>query len=160
MNSLQDLCVFFNLKLEGSISCPIEDSILFENSVKIYINKPQVVNRWTAGSIILEDENCYDLIEDDNEKVLINQCLTNPLFEIENREFLAKNLELFQNINYLVLYDKNLQVFILKPYFMTKTDKKKYCACWHTHAFEFDKINKCINLYVEKREGKVKDTLR
>ena len=149
MNSVQGLCVLFNLKLESSISCHIENLNLFENSVKIYINKPQVINKWSAGSVILEDYKIYESIENENDKLIINKCLTNPLFEIENREFLAKNLKIFENINYFILYDRNLQLFILKPYFITKNIKKKCCACWHTHAFEFDKANKRINLYVD-----------
>ena len=60
MNSVQGLCVLFNLKLESSISCHIENLNLFENSVKIYINKPQVINKWSAGSVILEDYKIYE----------------------------------------------------------------------------------------------------
>jgi hypothetical protein len=149
MDSVQDLCGLFNLKLESSINCLIDDLSLFENSVKIYINKPQVINKWSAGSIILENDNIYELIENETDKLIIYKCLTNPLFEIENREFLAKNLKIFHNINYFILYERNLQIFIFKPYFFDKNNSKKYCACWHSHAFEFDKVNKQINLYVD-----------
>jgi tRNASer (uridine44-2'-O)-methyltransferase len=158
MDSIQSLCKKFNLKLEKSINCDIDEKS-FENSVKIYINKPQVINKWTAGSIIIEDENIYTLIQNENDKNLINLTVKNPLYEIENREFLAKNLKLYQNINYLILYDRILQIFILKPYFIAKTEARKYCACWHNHGFEYDKLKKCINLYVYDAQSSSDDNI-
>ena len=42
-----DLKKTFNLELKKSIKLEaIFDLIAFENSIRIYINKPQVVNKW------------------------------------------------------------------------------------------------------------------
>jgi SAM-dependent methyltransferase len=134
-----------NFKIYYSLNdCQISNES-FKNSVQIYINKPQVVNRWLAGSIDIPSNN-----EDDKS----NQ--SDDIIKIEYKEFIAKNNKIFQNIKYKISHFNNS--LILFESLDTIINDTKTCSITTRHAFSYDQLNRRINLYLptdlKELEGK------
>lgn len=116
-----------NIGLELNFSIQCDTSLEnFEQSLRIYINKPQVLNKWTAGSIKI------DRIEDNS---------------IEYREFLAKSDKIFQSITYKITHSPKY-LFLFEPTGIL-TEPGKYCSYNRPYAIAYDTNLKQIQLYLE-----------
>ncbi|CAF0878614.1 unnamed protein product [Brachionus calyciflorus] len=140
LEKIANLVTFFNLELIDSIQIPANDrNIAFDQAIKIYINKPQVVNKWLAGSINIESEF-----------LPINLNISS--YEIEYKEFLSKNNKIFNNVKYLIINDftdaKIVLFYPLKDEHISR--ESKYASVNFTHMFHYDKNEHKINLYVCK----------
>ncbi|RNA31873.1 putative tRNA (uracil-O(2)-)-methyltransferase [Brachionus plicatilis] len=83
-----NLISVFKLKLVKALCFnSSEQNIAFESAIKIYLNKPQVVNKWLAGSINIEP-------------IHTNVDIDFSSFTTEYKEFLSKNNKIFNNVKY------------------------------------------------------------
>lgn len=128
----------FDLKLVKSIECTMT-SLAFEHAIRVYINKPQVVNKWLAGSINL----------DANDESLDKEILTSTKNKIECafeiKEFIPKNRKIFTGLKYLVAIGEQMVLFtpIEKSGSLKKFPSIKLC-----HLFEYSQGK--INIYVDQ----------
>jgi hypothetical protein len=86
--NLKDL---FKLNLNFSVEC-FSSSIAFRNAIQIYINKPQVVNKWVAGSISLTSDKMFKDTRIDN-------------YQIDYKQFIPKSNKIFSSLNYQIVYE-------------------------------------------------------
>lgn len=142
-----ELLDYFNLILDRSLqiassSSKTTSTYSFEHSVRVYLNKPQVINNWLAGSIIIQDTPSSDELT----ILLPNFNLASYFNQIEIREFLSKSSKIFNDIRYLVMYTSNLVVFF--P--IDVEVNKKYPSPSFVHMIEYETSN--LNLYIRKGE--------
>ena len=144
-----------NLELEfySSIELNSQDhqptSLSFQHAIKIYINKPQVVNKWVAGSILLSNT---DSIPNYNNKIkdLVKNIETLN-FNYELREFLSKTNKIFQNLKYLIINDTNFANILFYPILIESSNQDiKYSSVTIIHLFQFDDKSNKINLFIDK----------
>jgi tRNASer (uridine44-2'-O)-methyltransferase len=141
-----------NLNLYSSIKCEIKNTCSFDNSIKVYINKPQVVNKWVAGSVSL-DLNTLNLDE-----LNIASYLKKPNdYELLVRKFVAKNEKIHQSVIYLIVLDYLERLVVFKPFVigigtLSKTSTAKFASASQCHAFKFDENEQAIKLYTENVE--------
>ena len=145
LSSHELLIAEFNLELVESIECD-SNSIGFENSIKIYLNKPQVVNKWVAGSILLDLESY---------KTRIQNLITKfPHQEVEIREFISKSNKIFTNLKYSSIFDRvNSSLLIIPIMEPNQEPTIKYATINFTHLIRADTHKKTLDLYVDKQKA-------
>lgn len=134
-----DLKTKSKLDLAGSIDCPNASALAFEHAIKVYINKPQVVNKWLAGSI------CLDPITTTTTET---RDLAQKTLKTEVREFVPKNNKIFSELKYSVVYCENSVLF--NPITKDSDDTKKYPTMSVPHLFEFNPTEQKIHLYIDQ----------
>jgi hypothetical protein len=130
----------FELELKHTIECETND-LAFQSSVRIYINKPQVVNKWLAGSSTLTRAQ-YRGADDVLAKIPLEYHKS-----IEYKEFIAKKSKKFQNVKYMIVQVPKRFVFI--PLDIRKSDQLKNCSFCSAHCLELDSSKKSINIYIQ-----------
>jgi tRNASer (uridine44-2'-O)-methyltransferase len=148
MNNLINL---LDLTQFESIDCD-KNALTFEHSVKIYINKPQVINKWLAGSVLLDQATNSELLSFNN----ISQSLFD--YDYEFREYLSKSNKVFQNLKYLIVYDlrqasQQNSCILFVPLFNqnSNNDETKYSTISFIHLFEYDHAQKRIKIWIDKK---------
>jgi len=152
---ISDLIKILNLSLEKSIKCQTTQ-IAFQHAIKIYINKPQVVNKWVAGSVIdanLKIDSLQSLNESLKTILSSDRCL---LFEI--REFISKSSKIFENLKYIIINDLNHENYLFCPLNLSDVDKK-YSSIRFCHLLQYDSNRQQINLYIGE-ENKLNEETR
>ena len=134
----------FNLKLEKSLDC-VTTQVAFQHALKIYINKPQVINKWVAGSIVNPvpsiDQICPN---DDHIRTLLK---SKPEYTFEIREFISKSSKIFENLKYLIVHDSTYETCVFYP-MNSQMGDKKYSSISFSHALQYDSVAKKLNLYI------------
>lgn len=138
---MQELLRTFKLEFESSFAFSKgPDKIAFEHAVKIYLNKPQVVNKWLAGSI-------------NSEPIDLDLNLDKSKYEFIFKQFLSKSNKIFQNITYLIIFDFKSEHFVLFfPIIDSNNLTAKYASISFVHLIQFDKIENKLKLFVQKTE--------
>jgi tRNASer (uridine44-2'-O)-methyltransferase len=115
----------------------------FEHAIKIFINKPQVVNKWVAGSTLL---NLNEI-----DRRLWSSFDVKPE-QIELRQFLSKSNKIFQDITYLIVDDLEASSSVLFVPILNKveTTTLKYPAVSFAHRFEMNTSESKLNLYADR----------
>ena len=141
-NEVVNLIERFDLRLVKSISCPT-NSVAFENAIQIYINKPQVVNKWLAGSVTTK--NCDTTHVDSR----FSSLLDNHLFKTDYREFIPKNSKIFSSLTYLIVANEaNTKHVLFSPLVASSCFEHKYASISLCHLFELTEDG--INLYIDE----------
>jgi len=126
------------------------NSLQFQSAYKVYINKPQVVNKWVSGSVLLDaskqQSNGEDIIE------FVNKL--NDKFHVEQREFLSKSNKIFENVIYWIVCGENFVLFAPSQNGISsdknKNESNKYSSiCFH-HLVFFDEREQKLILFAGK----------
>ena len=144
-----------NLEAYVEVSSDISP-VSFQHAIKIFINKPQVLNKWVAGSIL-----CPIEVNPISELLLSHQ------FNHECREFLSKSNKVFKNLKYIIANDASFHQVLFYP-LLTNTDDKstktktntKYSSIRLPHLFQYDPRTQRINMFVSKLEEEEKEDER
>lgn len=99
----EDIIRYFELKLVKSIDVEAEN-YSFEHSIRVYLNKPQVVNNWLAGSIVIQD----NLSENDLNEFIPSFTHFSSFTILQVRDFLSKSSKIFDDIRYLTMMNSTL----------------------------------------------------
>ena len=134
-----------NLTLEKSIECTTT-RLAFQHSIKIYINKPQVVNKWVAGSVTDTTLNITNL-ENMNEN-LKNLLENDRTLNFEIREFISKSSKIFENLKYIIINDSTHETYLFYPLILLSNTDKKYSSIRFCHLLHYDCNQNKINLYI------------
>lgn len=132
-----------------------QEQIAFEHAIKIYINKPQVVNKWLAGSININSS--LDEIKLDDQNKCLKSIIQRSKFDVEVKEFLSKSNKIFKNIKYLIISDFKLtNSVIFFPLHSNDTQEldsdAKYASINFVHSFQIDKSERKLKLFVNKSQ--------
>lgn len=137
---IDELIGFFHLTLDRSIPIVAGKNYSFEHSIRVYVNKPQVVNNWLAGSITLQDSPSIDEL---TRHVAFD--FYAYFSHVEIREFLSKSSKIFDDIRYLVAYNSTTILF----YPIDVESGKKYPSPSFIHVIEYDESS--LKLYIEEK---------
>lgn len=133
----KDLISIFNLNLVKSLCFNLsEQNIAFESAIRIYLNKPQVVNKWLAGSVNIDPINT-------------NIVLEFPSLEIQFKEFLSKNNKIFSNVKYAIYSNFTEHNVVLLCPIQENAKSLKHASINFAHMIHYNEINKTLELYVE-----------
>ena len=141
-----DLIKQLNLELIHSIDLEVSP-LSFEHAIKIYINKPQVVNKWLAGSIKLSD--------DVNLKFLPVKYFSDQ-FQIESYQFLTKTSKIFRNQKYLTLNglqsNETHKFILILPVLSNEVQEEslKFSSISFASLFNLDTNEKSLRIYADK----------
>jgi tRNASer (uridine44-2'-O)-methyltransferase len=116
----------------------------FQHAIKIFINKPQVVNKWVAGSTPL-DSTSIKINDYHTEQAGSNQI-------IELRTFLTKSNKIFRNITYLIidsLTPPSNTILFIPIIDNSDNNDLKYPAVSFKHSFQLDTALNKLNIYAE-----------
>lgn len=141
---LDNLLSAFKLNLAKTLNYELsEQKIAFESAIRIYLNKPQVVNKWLAGSINIDPINLDSEFDFSS-------------FTIEYKEFLSKNNKIFSNVKYLIYlnFSDNDLVLICPVKEIVNNPSSKYASINFIHLIHFNKNNKTLQLFVESSDLK------
>ena len=157
----EDIANKFHLEFVSSIDAPGATHLAFNHAIKVYINKPQVVNKWLAGSITPD-------ISASIEEAISSHALTSS--ELVVREFVPKNTKILSGLKYLIVffannnnnYDKNndnnnndnSSHVLFKPLLEAESSDQRYATVSVSHLFEFSDGQ--ISLYIDRKE--IEDT--
>jgi hypothetical protein len=139
----ENLLDLLDLELKHSIECQATD-LAFQSSVRIYINKPQVINKWLAGSSTFASQSPSSSIIE-----VLNKIPNKYHASIEYKEFIAKNSKIFQNVKYLIVYVEHERLFVFIPIDMHADNKLKFCSFSSVHALQYEPSKKTINMYLK-----------
>lgn len=133
----ENLISVFNLNLVKSLCFNLsEQNIAFESAIKIYLNKPQVVNKWLAGSINIDP-------------IHTNKVIQFPSLKTQFKEFLSKNKKIFSNVKYVIYSNFTEHNVVLLCPIQENTNSLKHASINFTHMIHLNKINKTLDLFVE-----------
>jgi SAM-dependent methyltransferase len=124
----------------------------FQSAYKIYINKPQVVNKWVSGSVLLDGNRKQSHSEDIVEFV----STLNDKFHVEQREFLSKSNKIFKNVIYSIVSGEKFVLFAPRlNEDRTCSDKNeiesnKYSSICFNHLVLFDESEQKLFLFASK----------
>lgn len=138
-----ELIKLLGLELERSI--PVSSkSYSFEHSIRVYLNKPQVVNNWLAGSI-----NVNETVSDHQLDQLVPGFKQFYHFShLQIKRFLSKSTKIFVDIDYLVMMSPRLVLI----YPVNCEPGKKHPSPSFTHMIEYDDSSN-LNLFVARDSG-------
>ena len=136
-----------HLNLELVHSTDLATTLLsFEHAIKIFINKPQVVNKWVAGSTLLD----LATVEVDN----YLPGLHTDASKIEYRQFLSKSRKAFRDIKYLIVDELETSGSVLFVPVLDRDESAqsslKYPAVSFAHRFELNTNSNKLNVYADK----------
>jgi tRNASer (uridine44-2'-O)-methyltransferase len=133
----------FNLRLECSIDCST-NSLAFQHAVKIFLNKPQVVNKWVAGSI-----NTSVALSAIKSKLDLEAHLNANLnLNYELKEFISKSNKIFSNLKYIIVSDAEYENVLFHP-IIEDHQIKKYSSICFTHLIRYDKAESKLKLFID-----------
>ena len=155
----QSLVSEFHLELTTCVPL-VASRLSFQHAMRIYINKPQVVNNWLAGSMRQPDADTplglY--LASSHPHLDAAAFLVEHSLQAEAREFISKSASIFNNLTYVVLNDVDFARVLFLPILpstssttTTTNKKKKYASITRCHLFEFDEDASSLRLYVDKR---------
>lgn len=149
--SMEDLVELFKLEsVKRYEELAFSSLQSFEQAVRIYINKPQVVNKWVAGSIELND---VDLVY---KSLDLNNIASESHRSIEIREFLSKSNKLFRNLTYLIVRESTDSAisFLFVPLIQSNQSDVKYSSVDFAHMFRYHLDEKRLDLFIESEQNR------